>query len=314
MNNASHIGHTGLTARQMVTTVVLCLLFLLLEQVMVGVNAMHLLCVVAFAALFLSHPTTRRLAIALLPFIVFAVTYDWMRLYPNYMVNPIDTRDIHDAELSLFGIIDEGATVTPNEFFNRHHAPAADLLAGFFYLCWVPVPILFGLWLWLKRDCKTYVHFSLVFLFVNWLGFCGYYLHPTAPPWYVMQFGFEPILSTPGNTAGLARFDELVGIPVFTTIYGGNANIFAAVPSLHAAYMLIATVYAAISRQKWTMTAVFAFITVGIWWTAVYSGHHYIIDVLLGILTAFIGILLFEKALMRIPLFHKFIDRFADSI
>ena len=37
----------------------------------------------------------------------------------------------------------------------------------------------------------------------------------------------------------------------------------------------------------------------GIWWTAVYSGHHYIIDVTLGILTALIGVLLMEKVVFK---------------
>ena len=305
---------SGLTARQALTVVALCLVFLVVEHALVGLTAMHVLCVAAFCILFLAHPMTRRLTIALVPFILFAATYDWMRLYPNYKVNPIDIKGIHDAELSLFGFADGASCVTPNEYFDRHHAPAADLLAGFFYLCWVPVPIAFGLWLWWKRQCMAYVHFSVVFLLVNWLGFCGYYIHPAAPPWYVMQFGFEPIFSTPGNTAGLGRFDQLTGLPIFTTIYGGNANIFAAVPSLHAAYMFITTIYAAISRRHWVMTTTFAVITIGIWWTDVYSGHHYVIDLLLGILTAVVGILLFEAVLMRLPAFKRFIGKFADSI
>jgi ligand-binding sensor domain-containing protein len=36
-------------------------------------------------------------------------------------------------------------------------------------------------------------------------------------------------------------------------------------------------------------------IWLGIWWTAVYSGHHYIIDVMLGILTTIVGVLLMES-------------------
>lgn len=111
---------------------------------------------------------------------------------------------------------------------------------------------------------------------------------------------FHPHTNTPGNVAGLGRFDTLLGIDIFHSIYGKNANVFAAVPSLHAAYMLIATVYATISKQKHITTIVFAFICMGIWWTAVYSCHHYIIDVLLGILTAVLGILILEKVLFKI--------------
>ena len=59
--------------------------------------------------------------------------------------------------------------------------------------------------------------------------------------------------------------------------------------------MLITTIYAAMSHRRWFVTTAFACICMGIWWTAVYSGHHYIIDVLLGILTALLGIVLMEK-------------------
>ena len=303
-----------LSIRHASAILVACAAFLAFQYLVVGLTPAHVLIVVLFASLYLSHPFTRKLAIAMLPFIAFAISYDWMRLWPNYKVNPIDIQPLYEAERNLFGIAANGEVVTPNEFFMEHNHPVADALAGFFYLCWVPLPIAFGLWLFFRGERRMYVHFSLVFLLVNWIGFCGYYIHPAAPPWYAINFGFEPDFSTPGNVAGLGRFDELIGIPVFHSIYVGNSNIFAAVPSLHAAYMLITTIYAVISRQRWGVIAVFAIITMGIWWTAVYSCHHYIIDVLLGIATALIGIALFEQVLMRIPPFRRFVGRFVSVI
>ncbi len=237
---------------------------------------------------------SRRVAVALLPWLLFACSYDWMRLMPNYKVNPIDVKGIYEAERSLFGIAVGSETMIPGAYLQMHHHSFADILAGLFYLCWVPVPLAFALYLYLKGDRHNSLRFSYCFLFVNLLGFCGYYIHPAAPPWYALNYGFEPILNTPGNTAGLKYFDMLTGIPVFQSLYGKNANVFAAVPSLHAAYMLIATVYSVLSRQKRWITAIFAFICIGIWWTAVYTTHHYIIDVLLGIVTAVVGIFLFE--------------------
>ena len=72
-----------------------------------------------------------------------------------------------------------------------------------------------------------YLRFAMVFLFVNLIGFAGYYIHPAAPPWYAINYGMEAILNTPGNVAGLGRFDELTGLSVFQSIYGRNANVFA---------------------------------------------------------------------------------------
>ena len=67
----------------------------------------------------------------------------------------------------------------------------------------MPVPIAFGLWLYAVGQRREYLHFAIVFLLVNLLGFAGYYIHPAAPPWYVAQYGFEPIMDTGGNVAGL---------------------------------------------------------------------------------------------------------------
>ena len=270
--------------------------------------------IILFYAVLLAIKPTRKFALALTPWLIFACSYDWMRLLPNYEVNPIDVRGLYDAEKALFGIGAEGARLIPGEYFAQHHCGLADLMAGLFYLCWVPVPLCFSIYLYLKGDRDSYLHFSLAFLFVNLVGFCGYYIHPAAPPWYAMNYGFEPILNTPGNVAGLGRFDAMTGLGIFHALYGKNANVFAAVPSLHAAYMLITTIYAVKSHQPKVTVAVFAFICLGIWWTAVYSGHHYIIDVLLGIATTVIGIVLLEKVLLRLPALKKGLQKYIAQI
>lgn len=265
-------------------------------------------------AILVAIKPTRKFALALTPWLVFACSYDGMRLLPNYEVNPIDTRGIYEAEKSLFGIGTAAGTLIPGEWFNLHNCAFADFMAGFFYLCWVPVPLGFAMYLYLKGKREMYLRFSLAFLFVNLVGFVGYYIHPAAPPWYVIEHGFTPVLNTPGSVAGLGRFDALVGAPVFHSIYCNNSNVFAAVPSLHAAYMLVATIYAIISRQNKLCIGIFAFICMGIWWTAVYSTHHYIIDVLLGILTTIVALLILERLLLRAEWAKRFMARYAKNI
>ena len=265
-------------------------------------------------AILVAVKPTRKFALALTPWLVFACSYDGMRLLPNYEVNPIDTRGIYETEKSLFGIGTAAGTLIPGEWFNLHNCAFADFMAGFFYLCWVPVPLGFAIYLYLKGKREMYLRFSLAFLFVNLVGFVGYYIHPAAPPWYVIEHGFTPVLNTPGSVAGLGRFDSLVGAPVFHSIYCNNSNVFAAVPSLHAAYMLVATIYAIISRQNKLCIGIFAFICMGIWWTAVYSTHHYIIDVLLGILTTIVALLILERLLLRAEWAKRFMARYAKNI
>ena len=237
---------------------------------------------------------TRKIAYALTPWLIFACSYDWMRLLPNWKVNPIDVQGIYEAEKSLFGIATASGTAIPSEWFALHHSTLEDIIAGVSYLSWVPVPLAFALWLFVKGEYRWCKRFSWAFLIVNLVGFACYYVHPAAPPWYVLKHGFEVVLDTPGDVGGLIRFDNLIGIPVFQSIYSGNSNVFAAVPSLHATYMMVATLYAILTKQHRLVIVVFSLLTMGIWFTAVYAGHHYVIDVLLGILLAVVTLTVYE--------------------
>ena len=128
--------------------------------------------IIIYAALLAIRPT-RRFAVAFAPWVVFACCYDWMRFYPNYEVNPIDVKGLYNTEKILFGITATGGQkLILGEYFAIHHCALADLMAGLFYLCWVPVPLGFSLWLYHKKQYKWFIRFCLAFLFVNLIGFC----------------------------------------------------------------------------------------------------------------------------------------------
>lgn len=291
------------------------LFWLIVTALFIGFRPEHIFMALLIAGLFYAAPTTRKLVVALIPFILFGISYDWMNLCHNYDVNPVDTIGLYSAEKSLFGItVADGIILTPNEFFALHTNPIVDFLAGCFYLCWVPLPIVFGLWLYFTRREAQYLHFAMVFLLVNLIGFTFYYIHPAAPPWYVANHGFVPVIGTQGETAGLAAFDRMTGLAIFDSLYARNSNIFAALPSLHSAYTLVALIYALRYRVSLAWRIVLAVVTLGIWFTAVYTSHHYIIDVAAGIATAVAGYLLFEYILMRWGAFRRFTERYAAYI
>lgn len=290
------------------------ILWLAVTALFIGFRPEHVVMALLIFSLFFLNAASRRTVIALIPFFLFGISYDWMNIVPNYKVNPVDVAGLYETEKALFGIATQNGIITPNEFFGIHNCKIMDFLAGCFYLCWVPLPIVFGLYLYFSRRTSGYIHFAIVFLLVNLLGFAIYYIHPAAPPWYVALHGFEAIEGTPGDVAGLGRFDDMTGLGIFNALYARNSNVFAAVPSLHSAYTLIAFVYALLCRapKGWTITL--AIVTLGIWFTAVYSSHHYIIDVLLGIATALLGIALFECLLMRLKPFARFIDKYVKYV
>lgn len=288
--------------------------WLAVTALFVGFRPEHLYIALFLGAMLFATSVTRRLVVALLPFIVFGISYDWMNILPNYEVNPVDIRGLYEAEKGAFGIMVQGVALTPNEWWALHQNTVLDFMAGCFYLCWVPVPILFGVWLYFDRQYDVYLRFSLVFLLVNLIGFALYYVHPAAPPWYVAGHGFDFIPGTHGETAGLGRWDAMTGLSIFDGLYSRNSNVFAAFPSLHAAYMLVAFIYSLRARCGWWLRGLFAFICLGIWFTAVYTFHHYIIDVLAGITVTIVGWLLFEQGFMRIPAFRQFLKAYERYI
>lgn len=289
--------------------------WLAVTALFIGFRPEHAFMAVLIVALFFVSGFTRRVIVALVPFFLFGISYDWMNLLPNYEVNPIDTEGLYNLEKSWWGISTVAGVLTPNEFFAIHNCRFMDFMAGVFYLCWVPVPIFFGLWMYFRGLSKPYLHFALVFLLVNLIGFAFYYVHPAAPPWYIALHGFEPVVGTMGNVAGLGAFDEMTGLGIFDGLYARNANVFAAMPSLHSAYTLVAFIYAMRTRQiGWAWRVALAIITLGIWFTAVYTSHHYIFDVLGGIACTLVGVCLFEYGLMRIGAFSRFVDKYAAYI
>lgn len=289
-------------------------LWLIVTALFVGLRTEHIVLAIGILALFFASGVTRRLVVALIPFFLFGISYDWMNILPNYKVNPIDVAGIYEAEKSLFGIATAAGVLTPNEFFALHTTPVADILAGLFYLCWVPLPVIYGLYLYFSGKDNAYVRFAIAFLLVNLCGFAVYYIHPAAPPWYVALHGFTPVVGTPGEVAGLGAFDRMTGLTIFHGLYARNANVFAAVPSLHSAYTFMALLYAIRTRSPKPWIITLAIVSVGIWATAVYTSHHYIIDVLSGIALTIVVFTAFEIMASKIEPLRNFIQRYAKYI
>ncbi len=239
-------------------------------------------------------------------FIVFWILFDSMKAFPNYRFNTVHIASIYHAELSLFGIHGPGGLIlTPNQFAFAHRRTFLDIMAGCFYLCWMPLPLAFAGYLFYKNK-TAFFSFALTFLLVNLLGFIIYYAYPAAPPWYVQLYGFAFNPHTPGNTAGLGRFDSFFHISVFSGLYAKSSNVFAAMPSLHAAYPLTVLYYGIKYRLGW-INGLFALITGGIWFAAVYTSHHYVLDVLAGITCGVCGIALFNYLFGNVGWFTRMV-------
>ncbi|ADB37576.1 phosphatase PAP2 family protein [Spirosoma linguale] len=267
--------------------------YLLLSYELVGFKSDQLVLIGLVNGLYYASEQSRKFIIGFSIFIVYWIVFDYMKAFPNYAYNTVHIESLYLLEKKLFGIPFGTVILTPNEYWLAHRTDSLAIVTGLFYLSWVPIPLLFATYLFIK-DRPQFYPLALTFVLVNLIGFVIYYVYPAVPPWYVQLYGFTFHPHTPGNTAGLARFDELLGVSVFSSIYAKSSNVFAAMPSLHSSYPVI-VLYYGIKNRMGALNGFFALIMVGIWFSAIYTSHHYVLDVLAGITCAVIGIILFNQ-------------------
>lgn len=234
---------------------------------------------------------SRRLLSGLLPFLIFGIVYDLTHFtQPLVRHLHVHVEEPYLFDRRFFGIASAGGVLTPNEWFSLHHWPAADFLAGLAYIVYVYWPIGFAAALALTRrdehGRRLLSRFGWTFLAMNLVGFATYYLYPAAPPWYVADYGLGPAdMAARSSPAGAARWDALTGLPYFAGFYGRSADVFGAIPSLHVSYPLLTYLYGLELRKRWLDASSFGlFLLVS--FAAVYLNHHYVLDVLLGVLYA----------------------------
>lgn len=287
--------------------VLFTLFYLTWNIAVVGFRVDHLSFLVFILLMFFANSWTRMFTYLFVFFILFWIIYDSMRAFPNYLVNDVHILEPYTIEKQLFGISTPQGIQTPNEFMASFVHPILDFLTGFFYLTWVPVPLALSVYLFFK-DKPMLLRFTAAYLFTNILGFVIYYSYPAAPPWYFQEHGNEVKFEVLANAAELVRFDHLIGFPLFENMYTKNSNVFAAIPSLHAAYPIVTWYYA--RKKGLKIASVFIFLDiVGIWFAAIYSNHHYVIDLLLGLSCAVIAIAIFEGYIMKTR-FAVFLEKY----
>ncbi len=286
--------------------------YLLVSFLLIGFNTDQLALAGIFCAGYFASAISRKFIIAFAIFIVYWIIFDYMKAFPNYAYNDVNILQLHSAELSVFGFHQNGIVITPNEFWVNHSTTFLDILSGIFYLCWVPVPLAFAAWLFFK-DKKIFLQFSLTFVLVNLIGFVIYYVYPAAPPWYFQKYGSAFFANTPGNSAGLQRFDDYFNAGIFKSIYTKSSNVFAAMPSLHASYPVIVLFYGVKKKMGW-VNILFSIVMAGIWFAAIYTGHHYVLDVLAGIACAVTCIFIFQKLILPVQPVKRFLQYYLSKI
>jgi membrane-associated phospholipid phosphatase len=133
--------------------------------------------------------------------------------------------------------------------------------------------------LWL-RDRFQWARYMRRWFTLSVAGLITYFLYPAAPPWWAAEHGFiDPVarISTAGwNLIGLhSAGNSLNALQVEAS------NPVAAMPSLHTAYALMAVAFflPVVRKRWWPLLLAYP---LAMTFTLVYSGEHYVIDVLVG--------------------------------
>ncbi len=222
---------------------------------------------------------TREAMLFFFPIWALFALYDMHTLLLPFRLE-IHVADIYRAELFLFGLHTDSGVVLLNELFRTRSWLVLDFICGLAYVFYLVPSVVVGVILYRKDRPRGQI-FVWALLAMHLITFATFILLPVAPPWYVYMHGLGPAdLTALPSAAGVARLDNIVGIPIAETIYSKSLNVFGAVPSMHFGLQVLT----ALIVQKWSRIAcvlVWGFAAL-IAFSAVYLDHHYILDLIAG--------------------------------
>ena len=138
------------------------------------------------------------------------------------------------------------------------------------------VPPTLLLLIWLERR-EVFYRCAATLLAVSFAGALTFLVFPAAPPWLASKHGLIPHVARIGYIEGGSSPVETSKSWIEAHLL---ANPVAAVPSLHAAYALLVLLFAYAWRGRPGLWA--APYTLGMWFTVVYLGDHYVADIVVG--------------------------------
>ncbi len=212
-----------------------------------------------------------------LPFTLFLILYDYTRGAADTLGVPVRENEMIAAD-RVFGL-GEIPTIRFQEwFYTPDHVHWYDVAVTLVYIShFFAVYVIAGL-LW-ARNRKRFGEFVRRFMALTAAGLATYILFPATPPWLASDHGeigdVHRISGRGWSALGLHRAESV--------LQKGQATVnqVAAMPSLHAAFAALITAF--FWRQaSWWLRIILVAYPLAMAWALIYSGEHYLIDVLLG--------------------------------
>jgi hypothetical protein len=226
---------------------------------------------------FMGVGQARNLLFRLVPFVGLLLVYDSFRGLAHSLNTRVEYRWMPDVDIAMFGRL---PTAKLQDWLWHGYVRWYDFIFYLAYMLHFILPIALAILIWKKRE-SHYWQVVSTYVVLSFAGFITYWALPAAPPWMASDRGYiEPI------TRVSSHVWYALGIHDFPSVYDHiAANPVAAVPSLHAAYSVLFSmfIFKFFGRRWGLLSAIYPLILcVGV----VYQGEHYVIDVIWGILYA----------------------------
>lgn len=223
-----------------------------------------------------------------MPFVLLFLGYEFLRGFAGRTGIPAHYGEVIVVDRVL------GLGQLPTLFLQGHlyrggGASALDIVCTLFYFMHFAYPLTLGYIFWI-RDRDLFRRFAITLLAMSFGAFVFFLLVPVAPPWLASQDGYLP------------HVEKIIShtLPSATdVIYKSmTPNKVAAFPSLHAAFPLLGMLYgirlfgrrAALPLGLWVL---------GVTFSIVYLGEHYLVDAVGGYALAGAVFLLVESVSAR---------------
>ncbi len=217
---------------------------------------------------------TRQFLLDWIPFLFILLAYDFLRGFADNVTGRVHIHELINADLALFGYL---PTV---ELQKALHIPGQiqwfEVIGTTLYFLHFALPLGLGFILWLVNRSR-FREFTLSLLLLSYAGWITYIIYPAMPPWMASNQGYIPPITKIMDQAFMI-FPTHFQVP--TIYHQFNPNPVAAMPSMHAAYPLLVLLF--LIKNFGKKGFLFLPYVLGMWFSIVYLGEHYVIDVIVG--------------------------------
>lgn len=242
------------------------------------------------------------------PFLLVVLAYDLSRGWADDIGMPVHYTPQLDADRVLFRVV-------PTEWLQEHlyhprlvhgfvrGVPAVrttattpmawyEVVFDLTYLSHYLASFVLAGFLWVKQRAR-FQAFARRFTTLSALGFVTYVLFPAAPPWLAAREGYlDPTIGRMGGRG--FGWLHLKSVRNMIEIGAANANLVAAVPSLHAGFATLVAITLWQRAPRWVRPLV-VFYPLLMGFMLVVNGEHYVSDIILGAAYAFAAHLLWNR-------------------